>query len=227
MCVAVDISGARILLSAWVIYGYLRGCLSLHCALFIATIFLGYQQTLTVRWRIAFSICPLLLSKWSSWPSLWPVWHLSFSSIPNGEGWGKRWNKGEENFTSASICLFQGIQNFLVLFEHLLHASADSSLCPQQSPVLSPHALLELWLSHSAPWHHLAMGSPWSEKGERQAAASFNIYMGWMKHCFLWPELQLRWAWEDCSCRRIGWIVLRLGFYFSGFQWCWLFQTND
>lgn len=88
--------GIGILSSTGAIHGYLmaamwKGCYALRCELCtIATIFLGHQQALAVRWLVAFPICSLLLSKKGLWPSLWPVWHLFFASIQKNEVWDRK-----------------------------------------------------------------------------------------------------------------------------------------
>lgn len=95
-------------------------------------------------------ICPLLLSKQGLWPSLWPVWHLSFSSIQKKEGWDRRGEiqKKKKPFWKLPACP-------KVL--HCADAICFQLMSSKQSLVLSPRVLVELWLSCSAARHCLAV----------------------------------------------------------------------
>lgn len=163
MCGRLYFLGTGILSSTGAIHGcYMKGCYVLRCELCtIATVLLGHQQALAVRWLVAFPICSLLLSKKGLWPSLWPVWHLFFASIQKNETWDrKKWKeKKEKSFWKYLPC------------PKILH-NADT-ICLMQTLVLPPCVLLELWLSRSAGWHWLALrgwwwGSPWFEKEGRK-----------------------------------------------------------
>lgn len=48
---------------SWLLFEKLVVLQGVYYVPFIATVFLGYQQALAVRWLVAFPICPLLLSK--------------------------------------------------------------------------------------------------------------------------------------------------------------------
>lgn len=130
----------------------MEGCYALRCELCtIATIFLGHQQALAVRWLVAFPICSLLLSKKGLWPSLWPVWHLFLPLYRRMKHEREKIKKKRE----------KPFWKYLP-FPKILH-NADTICFMQelvlsrQSLVLPPCVWLELWLSHSAGWHWLAL----------------------------------------------------------------------
>lgn len=160
----------------WISHGcYVKGCYALRCELCtVATILLGYQQALAVRWLVAFPICSLLLSKKGLWPSLWAVWHLFFASIQKNEAWdeNEKWRKNEmkkkKRSPSGSIFL---VPRYYTMLHHLPHAKPGSASLYVAGAVAKPFCWLALAGSEG-----VVVGVPlvWKGRKKQQKYSELN-----------------------------------------------------